>query len=274
MVTVPFVGRIRVAGLSPSQAAEGIRHSLEGKTVTPQVIVSLTNNVTNAVSVGGEVNRAGLVPLTLRGERLLDVIAQAGGPRFPATQVDVRVMRGRNVATVPLQQVLGSPSDNISIRPDDNVVLVRNPRTFVVLGAVTKVAQYEMETERVTLAEGVARAGGTIDTIGSLAGIYVLRREPTAFARAVLGAARGSTDDRFVQTEETRSLASSETNVVYQVNLTETGGYFYAQNLVLRDKDIVLVANADTTQLQKILAIMGGFTRLYFDVSRGIYVPN
>ena len=62
--------------------------------------------------------------------------------------------------------------------------------------------------------------------------------------------------------------SSQETNIVYHINLTEKGGYFYAQNLNLREKEIILVANADATQLQKILTVLGGFTRLYFDVSK------
>lgn len=274
-ILIPFVGRVRVVGLTPTQAAEEITRRLAVQTVRPQVLVSIVGNNSNAVSVGGEVNKAGLVPLSLRGERLLDVIAQAGGPRFSAVETDVRMIRGNAVASIPLQQVLTSPVDNVVVRPNDNVVLVRNPKTFVVMGAVTKVAQYTMDTERVTLAEGIARAGGTVDAYGNLAGIYLLRSESTALARSLMAADEAAVDASFVLTDETRQLAAPQTRMIYRIDLTQSGGYFFAQNISLRDKDIILVANAETAQLQKAMTLFKSFTSVYFDVSRGaqFYLP-
>lgn len=275
-IIVPFVGRVQVAGLTPAQAAEEIGRQLARETVRPQVIVSLVGNKSNAVSVGGEVNRAGLVPLSLRGERLLDVIADAGGPRLPAVETDVRLIRGATVAAIPLQQVLANPQDNIVIRPYDTVVLMHNPKTFVVLGAVAKVAQYTLNTERVTVAEGIARAGGTVDAYGSLAGVYLLRNEPTPFAKAVLQADRSAVETDYVASDETRQLLGPSTKMIYRINLTQSGGYFFAQNIALRDKDIILVANADTAQLQKAMTLIRAFTGTYFDISRGAtyYIPT
>lgn len=275
-ILIPFVGRVRVSGLTPAQAAEDISQRLAAQTVRPQVIVSLVGNMANTLSVGGEVNKAGLVSLTLRGERLLDVIAQAGGPKYPAVETDVRLMRGRDVAVTSLQQIMQSPRDNVVVRPSDAVVLVHNPKTFVVMGAVTKVSQYTMETERVTLAEGIARAGGTVDTYGNLAGVFLMRYEPTGFARSVLQADEKAVDASYVETAETRNLAGATTRMIYHFDLTESGGYFFAQKIALRDKDIILVANAEATQVQKAMAVLRAFTGAYFDLSRGaaFYVPT
>lgn len=274
-ILIPFVGRVRVTGVTPTQAAEEIARRLAAQTVRPQVIVSLVGNNSNTVSVGGEVNRAGLVPLSLRGERLLDVIAQAGGPRYSAIETDVRIIRGQIAASIPLQQVLANPGDNVVVKPSDTIVLVRNPKTFVVMGAVTKVAQFPMDAERVTLAEGIARAGGTMDAYGNLAGIFLLRSEPTALARSVMLADEGAVDASYVQTDETRHLTGPQTRMIYRIDLTKSGGYFFAQSIALRDKDIILVANAETAQFQKAMAIIKSITGAYFDVSRGaqFYLP-
>ncbi len=275
-ILIPFVGRVRVAGATPAQAAEEIARRLAAQTVRPQVIVSLVGNNSNAASVGGEVGRAGMVTLSLRGERLLDVIAQAGGPRLSALETDVRVIRGKVAASIPLQQVLANPDDNIIVRPSDTIVLVRNPKSFVVMGAVSKVAQYPLDMERVTLAEGIARAGGAIDAYGNLAGIFLLRSEPTALARSVMLADQGAVDASYVQTEETRQLAGPQTRMIYRIDLTKSGGYFFAQNIALRDKDIILVANAETAQLLKAMTILKTMTGAYFDISRGaqFYLPS
>jgi len=162
------------------------------------------------------------------------------------------------------------------VMPKDNIVLVNNPKTFVVMGAATKVAQYNLDLERVTLAEGIARAGGAVDTYGNIAGIYLLRNETTQFAKAVISTNQRAVDTSYVQSEETRDFAAPRTRVLYRVDLTQPGGYFYAQNITLRDKDVILVANAEAAQLQKAMTLLRGFTGAFFDVSRasGLYPPN
>jgi polysaccharide export outer membrane protein len=267
-VMVPFVGRMRVAGRTPAQAAQDIEARLGAQAVQPQVIVSVVTNGSSAVTVGGEVRRAGLVPLTLRGEKLLDVIAQAGGPQFPATETDVRVMRGNVVSTIPLQYVLANPADNITMRPSDNVVLVRNPKTFVVMGAANKVAQYPFESERVTLAEAVARSGGPADMIGNIAGIYLFRYEPNQVARDVLSAAPNAIDRTYAVRGAVHA-PDSTTRVMYRIDLSQADGYFLAQQITMRDKDIVLVSNAEATQLQKFFTLIRGATGVVYDISGG-----
>jgi polysaccharide export outer membrane protein len=265
-VMVPFVGRMRVAGRTPAQAAQDIEARLGAQAVQPQVIVSVVSNGSSAVTVGGEVRRAGLVPLTLRGEKLLDVIAQAGGPQFPATETDVRVIRGNVVSTIPLQYVLANPADNIVMRPNDSVVLVRNPKTFVVMGAANKVAQYPFESERVTLAEAVARSGGAADMIGNIAGIYLFRYEPSPVARDVLSSAPNAVDRTYAVRGAVHTPAST-TRIMYRIDLSQADGYFLAQQITMRDKDIVLVSNAEATQLQKFFTLIRGATGVVYDIS-------
>jgi hypothetical protein len=47
-----------------------------------------------------------------------------------------------------------------------------------------------MDAERVTLTEGIARAGGTVDAVGNLSAIYLMRSEPTSRARSIMAADR------------------------------------------------------------------------------------
>ncbi len=42
------------------------------------------------------------------------------------------------------------------------------------------------------------------------------------------------------------------------------------QSLFLRDKDVVLITNAEVTQLQKMLGVVRGFTGIAFDLSRNL----
>jgi len=267
-VSIPYVGRVRVAGRTPSQAAASIQQGLEPQTVRPQVVVSLVSNASNTVSVGGEVNKAGLMPLTLRGERLLDVVAWGGGPKVTSVQMDLRLMRGRQVFSLPLQEIMSNPEDNIVVRPNDNIVLVQNPKTFLVMGATLKVNQYPFEVENVSLAEAIARAGGGIDTTTNLAAIFLFRYEPGSVARAVLSADPQAVDAKYVTPRMAGLNSDAKVPVVYRVDLTQADGYFFAQQLRLRDKDVVLMATAQAAQFLKVMAIVRSLTGTYYDLTR------
>jgi polysaccharide export outer membrane protein len=135
-----------------------------------------------------------------------------------------------------------------------------------VLGATSKVSQYTFDTARVSLAEGVARAGGPIDTVGNPSGIYLFRYEPAAIAEKILGketvlSARGSADSS-VKAE------GDFVGVLYRVDLRKARGYFLAQDIEIQDKDVILVANAEGTQLVKLLTIIRGFTGIAYDLTR------
>jgi polysaccharide export outer membrane protein len=258
-INVPFVGRMRVAGKTPGQAGQMIQDGLKGKAVEPQVVVSLVNNATNTATVGGDVNQPKPVPLSLRGERLLDVIAAAGGSKFAPYETYVEIVRSGKTGTSLLQSVVRNPGENIIIRPNDQVFLTRIPRSFAVMGATQKVAQYPFETERVSLAEAIARAGGPIDTIGDPSGIYLFRFEPWPIAKDILRAANIDLGDE---------PPPDVVPILYRLTLADAGGYFYAQAIQMRDKDVVLISNSEATQLVKMLNVVRGFTGIAYDLKR------
>jgi polysaccharide export outer membrane protein len=267
-IIVPYVGNVPVAGKTPAQAATLIQDGLSAQAVRPQVVVSLVNNVSNTVAVGGEVNRAGLMPLTLRGERLLDVVAWGGGPKYPAVQIDVRLMRGNSVVSVPLRQVMANPADNIVARPNDNITLVRNPKTFLVMGASQKVSQYPFEYEKMSVAEALALAGGGVDTISNLAGVFLFRYESGQFAERLLTSDEKAVDASFVKSRAAVLESNRPVPVIYRLDMTQADGYFFAQQTALRDKDIVVIANADSVQFLKLMQVVRALTGAYYDVTR------
>lgn len=258
-VFMPFVGRVKIGGLTPGQAGTLIERDLQGKAVGPQVLVSLVNNIGNAATVSGEVNSARSVPLSSRGERLLDVIAGAGGARFPAYETYVQVVRGGAVGKVLLQNIVNDPTENVLVRPRDQIYLTRNPRTFAVLGASQKVDLYPFAYQKVSLADAIAQAGGPIDTIGNPSGIYLFRFDPWSIAKELM-------DPLYVA-----SVASNPPEfspILYRIDMRDAQGYFLAQAIQMRDKDVVLISNAEATQLLKLLTVVRGFTGIAYDLKR------
>ncbi|HZV04616.1 MAG TPA: polysaccharide biosynthesis/export family protein [Gemmataceae bacterium] len=270
-VNVPFAGAVVVAGKTPLQASNFIAQSLSKETRNPQVVVTLVNNVADTASVGGDVNRAGPFPLSLRGERLLDAIDYAGGVKYPLSEMDIRLIRRHTAATVPLQAIINDPNENVVIEPNDEIVAIHNPKTFTVLGATTRVAQYNFDTPTVTLAEAVARAGGPTDVAGNPAGVYVFRREPTPLAASILQTVAAGPDavTNFGQPAQSVPLVGPTTLMVYRVDMNTADGYFLAQKIQVHDKDIIVITDAVGTQLLKLTTIARGFSGILFDLGAG-----
>lgn len=77
-ITLPLVGDVSVAGLTPTDAAETITRRLDGLVLNPAVAVAVREGHVPRVSVIGEVRTAGQFPLE-REETVLHLIAKAGG---------------------------------------------------------------------------------------------------------------------------------------------------------------------------------------------------
>jgi len=243
-ITIPFAGRIPVAGHTTVEVQAAIEQALAGKAQKPQVLVNLTRNASNTVTVMGEVTNGARVPLSTYGERLLDVLAMAGGVKAPSYEIQVQLTRGDSTVTVPLPQVLGDPSEDIRLRPRDNLVIMRQPETFTVFGAAGRNSQINFDAARVSLTEAVAKSGGLTDSRADPRGVFVFRYEPKHVAENLGPLPAQLGDDAVVP-------------VVYQLDFTKAGNYFLAQNFALHDHDILYVANAPATELEKFLNLIG-----------------
>jgi hypothetical protein len=65
---------------------EAIVARLRNRAIEPQVVVSLNQQHSSVVSVLGDVNAPGVLALNSVGERLLALIARAGGSKFEAIE--------------------------------------------------------------------------------------------------------------------------------------------------------------------------------------------
>ncbi len=257
-ITVPFAGRIPVAGRLPVEVQQTIQDRLADKAIEPQVIVTVTRSLTNSVTVTGEVVNGARVPLSLKGDRLLDLIAEVGGAKSPIYQTFVRLSRGGVTATIPMAALVSDPAENIYAQPGDVLTLVRLPETFSAFGATGSNAQIPFTSERMTLVEALAKAGGLQDLRSDPAGVFLFRFEPPAIVKALGRPVLGTGPD-------------GTTPVVYRLDLRDAKSYFLAQRMPMEDKDIVYVANADLNELQKFFTLLNTLTG---PVITGIVVHN
>ncbi|BCW90502.1 hypothetical protein sos41_36720 [Alphaproteobacteria bacterium SO-S41] len=246
-ISVPFAGRVHVAGLTPEGAEAAIRGRLAGKAMEPQVLVSLTNNVSGTVSVMGEVTGGARIPLSLRGDRLLDVIASAGGIKTPVHDTTIQLTRNGRTAAVPLRALLEDPNENIYARPGDLITVSRETRKFVVLGAAGDNNEVPFEAAKLTLAQALGKSRGLIDARSDAEGVFVFRYEPAEIARTL--------DPRNPLAEQ-----SGLVPVVYRLDLNDPKGYFSAQRFAVQDADVIYVSNAPLNELQKVFSLFGTLT--------------
>ncbi|HTG38420.1 polysaccharide biosynthesis/export family protein [Sphingomonas sp.] len=242
-VTIPFVGSLVVRGQTPQAVGRAIVARLAGRAHSPQAIVRLAQNDSRAVTVMGEVGATRRVPLTPRGERLLDAIAAAGGSRQPVVKTTVQLTRGGRTAAMPLDAVVRDPAQNVVLQPGDIVTVAFQPYSFVALGAVGQNAEVPFEGGGISLAQALGRIGGLRDDRADVRGVFIFRLEqPAALDPAVLDTAR--------------TTAQGLVPVVYRLDLGQGASFFTAQDFVIRDRDVVYVSNAPIADLQKFLNIV------------------
>lgn len=180
-ITVPFAGRIRVAGKTIPNIESEIVSSLQGKANSPQVIVQMTKGNTSNVTVVGEVGKSDLVPLTPKGERLLDVIALAGGVKQAVNKITLQISRQGLVKTMSLDRVIQDPTQNIRLNPGDVITAFYQPFSFTALGASGKNDEINFEAPGISLTQALGRIGGVQDSRADVKGVFVFRfEEPDA----------------------------------------------------------------------------------------------
>jgi len=257
-ISVPFAGRVPTAGRRPMEVQTEIERRLAEKAIEPQVIVTVTRSITNSVTVAGEVVQGARVPLSLKGDRILDLIAAAGGAKAPVYETFVRLSRDGITATIPMEALVASPAENIYAYPGDVLTLVRLPQSFTVFGATGQNTQVNFTAERMTLVEALAKAGGLQDMRSDPAGVFLFRFEPPPIVKT-LGRPQLGTGPE------------GSSPLVYRLDLSDAKSYFLAQRFPIHDKDIIYVANADLNELQKFFSLLNTLTG---PVITGIVVRN
>lgn len=241
-ITIPYAGRVRVAGLTPAQVERSIVSRLVGKAIEPQALVTVTKNVANSVTVTGEVTNGAQVPLSTRGERIMDVIALAGGIKVPVHDVFISLSRGSTTAKIPMQALLANPRENIFVRPRDVITVESQPQTFTAFGSTGVNQLVKFEAAGITLEEAVAKAGGLQADMANPEGVFLMRAEPASIAAQLDPAWPIPPGARMV-------------NVVYRINLKDTATYFLARNFQMRNKDVIYVAASPSTEFYQAMKL-------------------
>jgi polysaccharide export outer membrane protein len=244
-ITVPYAGRVPAAGRSQAEVQDTIVARLRDRAIDPQVVVAVTNQRSSQVSVLGEVNSPVKYPLTSAGDRVLDALTRAGGPKGQDYDTWVTLQRGGRTAQVGYGTLIKSPSNNIYVQPDDTLIVSRQAPSFMAFGASGANGQFSFDKEQVFLAEGMAKAGGLLDDRAEPYNVFLYRLESREVAEKI--------------GIDVTKWNGQRVPVIYSLDLRNPGGFFLARKVPLRDKDLIYVANAEGVEWAKFLQ----FVRLH-----------
>lgn len=238
-ITVPYVGRLVVAGKTPTEVSRMIEAGLKGKSQSPQVVVSLAQSRSSTVLVSGQAKSPGRYQLSGARETLLDIVADAGGTTGATAgggdnpeDILVRFTRGTQTAQALLSDIRSHSVDDLVLLPRDRIELIRQERSYTVFGAAGRIDQRPFGAPSVSLAEAVARAGGPSDNLADPTAVFVFRYAPG------------------------QDASTGAIPIIYRLNMMKPSSYFLAQRFAMRDKDVIYVANAGANSAAKLVQII------------------
>lgn len=280
-ITIPFAGQVPAASRTLQQIERDIVARLRGKANQAQAVVRIARNATATVTVVGEVANAARQPLSPRGERLLDALAEAGGTRQPVDRMTVQLTRGDIVRTMALQDVIREPRNNVILQKDDVITAIYQPFTFTVLGAAGRNEEVRFEGTGLTLSQALGRVGGLQDMRADPKGVFLFRWEdprllddvPAVGEPADGGTAEDGPSDGFAEAGEARR-PDGRIPVVYRIDMNNPTTYFAAQNFRMRDSDVVYISNSPITDFQRFVNILAGSVLPVVSVNNALTTSN
>ncbi len=243
-IFIPYAGRVLAAGQTPEGLRLTITRLLEDQTPDPQVSVTRVAGTGSSVSIAGQAAGAGVFPIEASTRTLATMLAKSGGVTIDPGIAIVLVTRGNQTGAIWLKDLYRNPNLDIALRPGDKIVVEKDPRSFIALGATGGQSLVRFESERLSALEAIASAGGLSTVTADPTGVFVLRDEGAAVANAVLG----------------RSDLVGSQRMVYVFDLTEPSSLFEARDFQIRDGDTLYVTEAPFVQWQKTLSAITGST--------------
>jgi len=252
-ISVPYAGRIKAAGRAVENVQAEIEDRLANRAIEPQVLITRISSRSAEVSVLGDVNNPRRVELTDAGDRLLDVISEAGGLSSPNVETTVTLQRHGRSAKIRYSRLSSTPSENIYVAPGDTVLIERERRTFVAFGASGFNGRFDFEETSLSLSEGLGKAGGLLDSRADAEQVMLYRIAPKALLTKL-----GVDVSRF---------PGDMAPVIFRANLKDPSAMFALQKFPMQDKDIIYISNSNSVEITKFLNLVNTVTSTVSGVS-------
>ena len=245
-ISVPHAGRIPVIGHTPYEVEQEITEALKGKALEPSVIVTIEERRgSDLVTVTGDVHFPRRLSVPMAGLRIIDAVASAGGSVGSDFETTVTVLGATGTYSENYREVVDNPEKNEFLQAGDTLVVKYKPWSFTTVGA-TGQTEHLFQTDEINAEEALASVSGLDDNKANPEAVFVYRFEAPQTLKG-LGLPSGP-------------VTVAGVPVIYQINLREPGGLFLAKQFAIHDKDVILVGNAGSVGVLKVMTIIGALT--------------
>jgi polysaccharide export outer membrane protein len=182
-ITLPLLGEVQAAGLSPAELEQKVEGGLRGKyLVNPRVTVSIAEFQGRQFAVMGAVNQPGSFPLKTNSTTVMLALSEAKGVKDNADRI-AYILRARprtdepQPLSVDLEALLrqGHPAQNVAVEAGDSVY-VPEANTYYVAGEVEKRGAFVLRRDT-TLSKALTEAGGATKRASS-GEVKIVRTQP------------------------------------------------------------------------------------------------
>ena len=245
-INVPYAGRVRAAGRPTRDVQAEVEDRLANRAIEPQVTITKISSRSAQVAVLGDVRSPAKIELTEAGERILDVISEAGGLSAPGTETYITLQRRGRSATIHYDHLVATPAENVYVAPGDTILVDRERRTFLAFGASGLNGRFDFEESKLTFGEALGKAGGLLDSRADPSQVLLYR----VVNKTLLGKL-GVDVGRF---------KAETVPVIFRANMRDPAAFFAVQKFPMQDKDIIYITNSDSVELLKFLNILNSVT--------------
>ena len=246
VLKVPYAGEVKAAGRSVNEVQRDIESRLANRAIEPQVVITTTTARYTTASILGDVNKPGKYDLNPAGDKVLDIISQAGGLLASAKETYVTIERKGRKETAAFSTIIDKPSENVYIRPGDTIYVNRDRRTYGIFGAANTNGRINFEEADLTLAEALAQGGGLLDSRAEPEQVFLYRQVSRKTLES-MGVDISQHPEEMIP-------------VIFKANLRDPDTFFALQKFKMQDKDVIYVANSAAAEFQKFLTLLNGVT--------------
>jgi polysaccharide export outer membrane protein len=178
-ITLPYVGRVMIAGKTPPEAQKFVEDTLLQYLVSLHVILTVTQYKSHQVQITGAVTKPGILYLRQTPLYLLEAVNSAGGLQDNADIANATLThKNGTIEKVDIFALLnnGSASQNRILIDGDTVnIPVNYGNKIFVLGEVNRPSQQFIKSGSMSVMEALNNAAGPVLGTASYENIYIIR---------------------------------------------------------------------------------------------------
>lgn len=229
----PYVGTIKVAGLTISELRQIITAGLSKILIEPQVDIRITDFVSQQVLISGAFTNTKPQFITDQHLTLLEAINVAQINESVADRSQLLLTRGDKTYRFNLEAIErsdGALLGKIFLKADDVIYLSNGiEKTFFVLGEVPRSGEFRYRKAALTLTEAIGMAGGLRPETSNGKAVYLIRNI-----------------DNFTR--------SRDPVIVYQLDLRSPAAFTVASQVRINPQDVVFVGAQGITRWNRFVS--------------------